>query len=93
MRLALLVGMSLLLPYLIVFEAEFGGRHIRRAHAGATQHPSTETLLAYLVAFALAAGMLWTFGRIDGINGPALASVVVLAFPASLGAALGRMLV
>ncbi|MEX2554388.1 MAG: DUF2391 family protein [Actinomycetota bacterium] len=92
-RLALLVGMSLLLPYLIVFEAEFGGRHNRRGHAGATQHPSTETLLAYLVAFVLAAGMLWTFGRIDGINGPALAAVVVLAFPASLGAALGRMLV
>ena len=92
-RLALLVGMSLLLPYLIVFEAEFGGRHSRRAHAGATQHPSTETLLAYLVAFVLAGAMLWTFGRVDGINGPALAAVVVLAFPASLGAALGRMLV
>ena len=92
-RLAMLVGMSLLLPYLIVFEAEFGGRHIRRTHTGATQHPSTETLLAYLVAFVLAAGMLWTFGRIDGINGPALAAVTVLAFPASLGAALGRMLV
>jgi putative integral membrane protein (TIGR02587 family) len=92
-RLGLLVGMSLLLPYLIVFEAEFGGKHHRRAHGGPTQHPSTETLLAYLVAFALSAAMLLAFGRIDSINGSMLASVVVLAFPASLGAALGRMLV
>lgn len=92
-RLALLVGMSLLLPYLIVFEAEFGGRHLRRGHVGPTQHPSTETMLAYLVAFVLSGAMLWAFGRLDGVDGPALASVVVLSFPASLGAALGRMLV
>lgn len=92
-RLALLVGLSLLLPYLIVFEAEFGGRHHRKGHGGATQHPSTETLLAYLVAFGLSAAMLLAFGRLQGFDGPALAAVVVLAFPASLGGALGRMLV
>ena len=92
-RLVALVVISLLLPYVIVFEAEFGGRHLRRGHPGPTQHPSTETLLAYLVAFVLSAAMLWAFGRLDAVDGPALASVVVLAFPASLGAALGRMLV
>jgi putative integral membrane protein (TIGR02587 family) len=92
-RLTLLVGASLLLPYLIVFEAEFGGKHDRRSHAGAAQHPSTETVLAYLVAFALSGALLWVFGRIDAVDGPALASIVTLSFPASLGAALGRMLV
>ena len=93
LRLTLLVALSLLLPYVIVFEAEFGGRHHRRGHGGPTQHPSTETLLAYLVAFVLSAVLLSTFGRLDAIDGPALASVVVLAFPASMGGALGRMLV
>lgn len=93
LRLTLLIAISLLLSYLIVFEAEFGGRHHRRAHGGVTQHPSTETLLAYLVAFILSAAMLWAFGRLEAIDGPALATVVVLAFPASLGGALGRMLV
>ncbi|MGH2794453.1 MAG: DUF2391 family protein [Actinomycetota bacterium] len=93
LRLSLIVGASLLLPYLIVFEAEFGGRHDRRAHDGAHQYPSTETFLAYLVAFVLSAAMLWAFGRLDSIDGPALAAVATLAFPASLGAALGRMLV
>jgi putative integral membrane protein (TIGR02587 family) len=92
-RLVALAAMSLVLPYLIVFEAEFGGRHLRRGHAGPTQHPSTETLLAYLVAFVMSAAMLGAFGRLDAVDGPALASVVVLSFPASLGAALGRMLV
>lgn len=92
-RLTALVAASLLLPYLIVFEAEFDGKHDRRAHSGATQYPSTETVLAYLVAFSLAAAMLWVFGRVDSLDGSSLASVVTLAFPASLGAALGRMLV
>jgi putative integral membrane protein (TIGR02587 family) len=92
-HLTALVGASLLLPYLIVFEAEFNGKHDRRAHSGATQYPSTETVLAFLVAFLMSGLMLWVFGRIDAVDGPALASVVTLAFPASLGAALGRMLV
>lgn len=92
-RLSLLVGVSLLLPYLIVFEAEFGGRETRHAQDGATQHPSTETALAYLIAFLLSAMLLWSFGRLDAIDGPNLSAVVVLSFPASLGAALGRMLV
>lgn len=92
-RLAALVVLSLVLPYLIVFEAEFNGKHDRRAHDGAAQRPSTETLLAYLVAFTLSALMLWGFGRIDAVDAASLSSVVVLAFPSSLGAALGRMLV
>jgi putative integral membrane protein (TIGR02587 family) len=93
LQLALLVGLSLALPYLIVFEAEFGGREDRRAHDGATQRPSTETLLAYVVAFLLSALMLWSFGRVHRVDLPSLAAVVSLGFPASLGAALGRMLV
>jgi putative integral membrane protein (TIGR02587 family) len=92
-RLGLLVGASLLLPYLIVFEAEFGGRDSRHAQDGAAQHPSTETALAYLIAFVLSGMLLAAFGRLDAVDGPNLSAVVVLSFPASLGAALGRMLV
>lgn len=92
-RLAAIVGVSLLLPYLIVFYAEFGGKERRRASDGATQGPLVETLLAYLVAFTLSAFLLAAFGRTESIDGVALSEAVVLAFPASLGAALGRMLV
>lgn len=92
-RLVAVVGVSLALPYLIVFYAEFGGREARRASDGATQGPFVETVLAYLVAFALSAVLLAAFGRTEAIDGVALSETVVLAFPASLGAALGRMLV
>ncbi len=92
-RLTLLVGVSLILPYLIVFEAEFGGKDTRRAADGASQRPSTETLLAYAIALVLSAVLLILFQRIDGLDGAALAAAVTLALPASLGAALGRMLV
>jgi putative integral membrane protein (TIGR02587 family) len=92
-RLGLLVVASLVLPYLMVFYAEFGGREHRVASDGATQGPLTETLLAYAVAFVVSAAMLAMFGRVDELNGAATARVVTLAFPASIGAALGRMLI
>jgi putative integral membrane protein (TIGR02587 family) len=92
-RLSLLVVASLVLPYLMVFYAEFGGREQRVASDGATQGPLTETLLAYAVAFAVSAAMLALFGRVDSANGTAMAQVVTLAFPASIGAALGRLLI
>ena len=92
-RLGLLVVASLLLPYLMVFCAEFGGRKQRVASDGATQGPITETLLAYAVEFVVSAAMLAIFGRVDALNGAASARVVTLAFPASLGAALGRLLI
>jgi putative integral membrane protein (TIGR02587 family) len=92
-RLGLLVVASLVLPYLMVFYAEFGGRERRVASDGATQGPLTETLLAYAVAFVVSAAMLAVFGRIDEVSGAAMAQVVTLAFPASIGAALGRMLI
>jgi uncharacterized membrane protein len=37
--------------------------------------------------------MLAMFGRVDTLNGAAAARVVTLAFPASIGAALGRLLI
>ncbi len=92
-RLGLLLVASLVLPYLMVFFAEFGGRERRVASDGATQGPLTETLLAYAVAFVVSGAMLAMFGRVDELNGAATARVVTLAFPASIGAALGRMLI
>lgn len=92
-RLGLLVVASLVLPYLMVFYAEFGGREHRVASDGATQGPVTETLLAYAVAFVVSAAMLAMFGRVDALDGAATARVVTLAFPASIGAALGRLLI
>lgn len=92
-RLSACVLASLVLPYLMVFYAEFDGVSKRTASDGATQGPVTETLLAYLVALVLSAVLLAAFGRTEAIGSIALTEAVVLAFPASIGAALGRMLV
>lgn len=91
--LLLLVAASLVLPYLIVFYAEFGGRHRRLASDGATQGPFVETLLAYVVSLVVCALLLLAFGRLNDLTGMSLAAIIVLAFPGSLGGALGRMLV
>lgn len=51
------------------------------------------TALSYLVALAVAAMVLWFFGRFEGAAFPAaLAYVLVLGLPASLGASAGRLL-
>jgi putative integral membrane protein (TIGR02587 family) len=92
-RLLAIVAVSIGLSFLIVFYAEFGGRQRRRESLGAFQSPTVETFLAYLVAFVVAALLLTGFGEFDRISGTDLAEVVVLGFPASMGAALGRLVV
>ncbi|MCI2240002.1 TIGR02587 family membrane protein [Paenibacillus sp. TRM 82003] len=52
------------------------------------------TVIGYVVATAVSAYLLWTLGRYDGTGLlPALMQVVVLALPASLGAAAARLIV
>lgn len=92
-RLAVLVILALVLSYLIVFYAEFHGKSTRAKAAHPIHSPMVETALSYLVALLMAGLMLLAFGAIQGLDGPSLARVVVLGFPASMGAALGRLLV
>lgn len=92
-RLVALIAVSLGLSFLIVFYAEFGGRQRRAESVGAVQSPAVETSLAYLVAFVVAGLLLAAFGEVDGPDGASLSEVIVLSFPASMGAALGRLLV
>lgn len=52
------------------------------------------SLTGYAIALGVCAAMLWIFGRLDELGGPAaLRLVVVLAFPASIGAAFARLIV
>lgn len=92
-RLIGLVAVSLALSYVMVFFAEFGGKGGRINSNHPIHTPLVETVLAYLVALVVSAGLLRAFGELPAIDGSTLARSVVLAFPASLGAALGRLLV
>lgn len=92
-RLVLLVILSLVLSYLIVFYAEFNGRSTRTQADQPIHTPLIETMLCYLVALAMSGLMLLTFEAIQGLDGFSLARIVVLGFPASMGSSLGRLLV
>ena len=49
--------------------------------------------VTYAVGLVAAAIMLWFFGRFDGVAAEiAVRQVVVLAFPGTLGASAGRLL-
>jgi len=87
----LLVAATLIISYTVVFVAGFSGQDRRRRHHGVFDRPATETLVTYLVALAVAAGLLWVFQR--GVSPPSdlLARVVVLGLPASVGGAVGRL--
>jgi putative integral membrane protein (TIGR02587 family) len=50
------------------------------------------TTVGYLVALAMSAYSLWTFGRMDGLSPEqVLTLAIVLGFPAALGAAAARL--
>lgn len=94
-RLLLLMASSLLLSYIIVFEANFGAQRQRRSQRGFFQSPLSETLAAYLISLAISMLMLWLFQVIrvgDPIN-QWVSYVIVLGLPASIGGAAGRLAV
>lgn len=92
--LALLVALSLLLSYAVVFAAGFGDEQGRREQEGVLQRPLTETVAAYVVALAVSALLLLFFDNLDVDSVPSLlAQVVVLGLPASIGGAAGRLAV
>jgi putative integral membrane protein (TIGR02587 family) len=86
-----LVGASLVSSYVIVFEADLVGQADRRSQQGAFQLPVTETIVAYLVALAVAACLLWIFQRDAEPTMDFARRVVVLGFPAAIGGAAGRL--
>lgn len=94
-HLVALIGLSLVVGYAIVFEAEFIGIGRRRAQLGPFQHPLTETTLSYCVSLGVAALMLVALGRLE-LGDPVrdiVAQTVVLGLPATIGGAAGRLVV
>ena len=94
-HLPLVILLSLLVSYSVVFAAGFSGE--RKRHAGTAPGLNTfsETVVAYCVALVVSFSVLWIFGRI-GSNMTWLemyTKTVLLAFPASMAAAAGRLTV
>jgi putative integral membrane protein (TIGR02587 family) len=90
-----LIAASLLVSYIIVFEASFTSQDKRIRQQGIFQHPFSETVIAYLISLAIAGAWLYVFqllGQDDPID-TWITYIIVLGFPASIGGAAGRLAV
>jgi putative integral membrane protein (TIGR02587 family) len=94
-RLIAVVLFSLLVSYVVVFEAELGDQYGRRETKGLLQSPVTETVASYVVALVVCGLVTWLVGGFpdDPSPGAVLSQIVVLALPGALGAAAGRLAV
>ncbi len=92
--LVLVVAVSLVMTFAIVFYADFRGGRQLDGGDGPLDHPVSETLAAYAISLVVSLMLLWAFGRTDGVSASAIAGqVVMLGVLASFGAAAGRLLV
>jgi putative integral membrane protein (TIGR02587 family) len=83
---------SLLLMHAFVYAVEFRGRHVPPEGVGAWSLFLRFTVVGYALALLMSAYVLWTFGRLDDSSlAFQIATTMVLAFPASLGAAAARL--
>lgn len=87
-----IAGTSLGLALVTLFYSELAGSH----RLTAARHPRAivqGVVVAYAVALASSAALLWFFGRFDQASLRAVVGqTVVLGMPATLGAAAGRLL-
>ncbi|MBW3634772.1 MAG: TIGR02587 family membrane protein [Chloroflexi bacterium] len=94
-NLPFVILLSVIVTYSVVFAAGFTGEAERHAAPGPLQTPFAETVFAYVAALLVCLAVLWLFGRVDEDSAPLeiYAKTVLLAFPASMAAAAGRLAV
>jgi putative integral membrane protein (TIGR02587 family) len=84
---------SILLMHGFVYALAFRGGHSRQTDGSRWHAFIRFTLPGYVVALAVSLYALWTFERLDGMASvDALLVVIVLAFPAAIGAAAARLI-
>jgi putative integral membrane protein (TIGR02587 family) len=89
-----LVAVSLLLLHLFVYRVGFAGQEERPEGAGPLRTFVAYTIPGYGIALLVGLYVLWTFGRVDGTAFDQIAAtMVVIAFPGALGAAIARLVV
>ena len=86
-----LAGVSVLLLHVLVYKLGFAGQEVHEGHLRAFLE---FTLPGFAIALLVSLYVLWTFGRTDGLGLMEIVStMIVLGLPASLGAALARLVV
>lgn len=89
-----LILASLLLLHALVFAVGFAGQEQRHDGYGIHRAFFAYTIPGYGIALLVSFYVLWTFGRADGGELSVIAgAMVVLGFPAAVGAAIARLVV
>ena len=89
-----LMGVSLVMLHLLVFAVGFPGQEEKPEGYGTMRVFIAYTVPGFGIALLVSLYVLWTFGRLDGTSFDVLAgSMIVLGFPASIGAAIARLVV
>jgi uncharacterized membrane protein len=92
LQLALLGIGTMVLAALILYFSDFRGAR-RWARAEGRLAMFRGTIVTYAVGLVASAGILWVFGRFDGVGAAAVAGqTVALAVASTLGASAGRLL-
>lgn len=85
-----LIVLSIALMHAFVYGMSFKGQRAVKATAASLFYRFTIT--GYALALLMSAYVLWTFGRLAGLDfGAAVQVIVVTAFPAAIGAAASRL--
>ena len=88
-----IMAVSFLLLHAILYLVGFRGQERRIGH-GQRKALIHHSLPGYAIAICAAGYMLWTFGRLDGLDlSHAALAIVVVAFPASIGAAIAQVVI
>lgn len=91
---ALLACVTLALLHSIFFAIEFPGRAARKGEASILSVLLRYSFPGYAVCVLSSAALLWIFGRLDGVSAfEAIEFVIVLSFPAAIGAGLAHFVV
>jgi putative integral membrane protein (TIGR02587 family) len=93
--LLVIIIVSLIISYAIVFESGFSDQKKRRQQRGIFQRPLSETFACYIVSLFASAFMLWFFQRLtfDDPWTMWLNYSILLGLPATVGGAAGRLAV
>lgn len=89
----ILVASSLLMMHAFVYAMEFRGMPDIPAGLRPSHLFYRYTVVGYVISLGVSAYVLWIFGRFDdGASSVAVFKIVVLGFPAALGAAAARLI-
>lgn len=84
--------LSLALMHTFVYAVGFRGQHEHPRDRGFIAVFVKFSVVGYVLAFGISAFICWTFGRLDALSlEESLQHIVVLAFPAAVGAASARL--